>query len=135
MRKSVLVVENDEMVLLFYRRSGLHEKYKVTVVKDLKTLHSIPDPKTFDAMVMDACVVERTPDTLPFIKSVREVGYSGFMIPNSSDYNEILIKAGCDRRVPGIGTRNHGNKLEGKELVTYLDYMFKSQPLLVEQRV
>lgn len=35
-----------------------------------------------------------------FVRQIRDLGFKGKMLANSSDYNELLLKAGCDLENP-----------------------------------
>ncbi len=131
--KSVLLVEDDSVVHFLYKRAGLHEKFSVSPVYDLKSLWSLTDHHKFDAVVLDACLEERTPDTIPFIQHLRQMGYTGPIIPNSSDHNETLVRAGCNPRENEVGIKKHGSKLEGKDLVAYLNQILRQHQTPIKQ--
>jgi hypothetical protein len=48
-------------------------------------------------VVMDACLgFNNEPNSIPVVKHIRETGYAGDIIANSSAFNKTLMTAGCN---------------------------------------
>ena len=96
-KKKVLIVDDDDDVQAFYRRT-LNDKVlllSALTIKEAEELFATnPD---LDAIVMDACVPEAPPTTIPLVRKMRET-FDGPMIASSGDkdYRQMLVNAGCD---------------------------------------
>ncbi len=103
--KKVLAVEDEKMWHNVWRRqiefssrngSGIILISAFSVEEAEEQFAANPD---LDAIVMDACVPGRALTTPPLVRKFREI-FKGPMVAISGDeeYQEMLLKAGCDHR-------------------------------------
>lgn len=107
MRK-VVIFEDNERVLRPYREFA-DDLYDVEFIFCTDITDATPEflEEHFRngqlpvVVVMDACLPGDKPTTSSLVRAIRRLGYKGPMFAGSSesDYNEILLRAGCDRKL------------------------------------
>ena len=106
----ILIVEDRPSVVQLYS-SLIPNRIKGAEILHATTLAQAAglfgkNSKEIEAVVMDGCLEGNgtTLDTLELTKLIRESGFKGPMIANSSDWNNRqLLKAGCDHETIGKG--------------------------------
>lgn len=103
--KKVLVVDDEPIAAQIVKAisgrllGGVLEVIGAQNLTDAELLFQehAPDLK---CIMVDACLVGDTPDTEPFVRMVREAGYTGPMIAISRDehYCDQLVAAGCSHQ-------------------------------------
>lgn len=103
--KKVIIFEDHERVLQVYRELA-DDLESVTFIFCTNVIDATPGflRQHFEAeehpavVVMDACLPGDTPNTIPLVRAIRQMGYSGPLVAVSSDdhYNQLLCQVGCD---------------------------------------
>lgn len=97
----VLIVE-DDVVFQGLLKIFLEDKVEVISAFTLAEAEQkfAADRSNFSAIVMDACLEKRTPDTLALTRKIRET-FKGPMVASSAspEYQKELMKAGCDHEI------------------------------------
>lgn len=100
MKTKILVFEDDSRVTDRYQERLAGEPVEIICAQlPGEAMECYEEHKdTVDIIVMDACLADNKPDTIPLVRHIRESGFTGHMIANSSEalFNHELIKAGCD---------------------------------------
>jgi hypothetical protein len=55
-----------------------------------------------EAIILDGCIPGHSPNTIPFVRLVREIGFTKPIIAASSSevYREMMLNAGCSHEAP-----------------------------------
>ncbi len=114
--KKILIVEDAPAHINLYI-SVISDKASVLIANNVKEAVSMFDANLdVAAVVMDACLNSHgIPDTIEIIKHIRESGYKGDIVANSSCYNEELRNAGCN-----IGCTDANKKITPMKLIELL---------------
>lgn len=100
-RPVVLIVEDDELHQHRYLWF-IHDKVEPLVASTIAKGESLfaANKDRIAAIVMDACVPGRTPNTFDLVRSIRSQGFAGPMIASSSEslFREQLVDTGCSHQ-------------------------------------
>lgn len=100
MKTKILVIEDDPWVTDRYQERLAEESVEIIIAQlPFEAMECYEEHKgTIDIIVMDACLSDHKPDTIPLVRHIRESGFTGHIIANSAEvlFNRELIKAGCD---------------------------------------
>lgn len=100
-KPKVLIVEDVELYQKRYAQmlKGKVELLQALDLKDGKRLF-LENPD-ISLVVMDACISEDTPNSIPLVKKIRET-FTGPIIAASADpsYRKFLVDAGCSHQAP-----------------------------------
>ncbi len=96
------------MLLLVEDYPGYDELFKLNLkgtkieVLSAKTLEEAAElfkqyADNTSIVIMDACIIEKTPNTMNLIKEIIKSGFTGPIVAssNNEEYNEILVAAGA----------------------------------------
>jgi len=95
--KKVLAVEDNDRVRRWWQEALAGTVEIIGVGTHEEALQFLAGDPEVDAIVMDACLVGRIPDTQPLVEIARQ-RFHGPIIAVSGDeaFRRILIQAGCD---------------------------------------
>jgi len=102
MRKKILIVEDDELLQLAWKRLILAttpmEVIQAFSIKEAEIVFN--ENRDLSVIAVDACVPGDEPNTIDMIRQFRKT-FTGPMIAISSrdDFNQILMLAGCDHEI------------------------------------
>ncbi len=99
MKKLLLVEGNSKWAMRI--KSGLAGLAEITWVNNLYDAEDVFFESDFDLVVLDACVDEPQPDSLPLLKNIKESGFKGPIIAISTidNYLWFMRKAGASHPV------------------------------------
>ena len=95
--KKVLIVEDEDCYIDRYT-DALTGKVVLLFADNVANAIRMFDENTDVAVVvMDACLSSGSmPNSMPVVKHIREAGYTGDIIANSSSFNRTLKAVGCN---------------------------------------
>lgn len=109
MKKTVLVVEDDKDWIDNWKHGINKEKILLTFVSTSQEAERLLSNCNFDAIVMDALLIDKETEietmTFSLVEKIRSVfNYTGPIIATSSnsEYRKLLVEAGCDYCAPKV---------------------------------